>query len=94
MIKIKIKNHDQIVKNEKNWWISKIAPFFVDVEKRVEEAIVKEIRDIFRQKKIKAHIQITTEEEPANKNNKSKILSNSSKPSKTKVTKTSTKTNI
>jgi hypothetical protein len=62
VIKIKIKNVDQIVKNQRNWLISKIAPYFVDVEKRVEEAIVKQIREVFRAKKIRASITIVKEE--------------------------------
>jgi len=62
VIKIKIKNVDQIVKNERSWLISKIAPYFVDVEKKVEEAIVKQIREVFRAKKIRASITIVKEE--------------------------------
>ncbi len=43
MIKIEIKNHREIVKKERSRLISALAPFFVDVEQRVEEEIVKQI---------------------------------------------------
>ena len=58
MIKIKIKNIHEIVEQEKNWFISKMAPFFVDVEQKVEEAIVVQLKEVFNSKNIKAEIKI------------------------------------
>ena len=58
MIKIKIKNIHEIVEQEKNWFISKMAPFFVDVEQKVEEAIVAQLKEVFNSKNIKAEIKI------------------------------------
>lgn len=74
MIKIKIKNHKQIVANERSWLISKIAPIFVDLEQRVEEAIVHEIQEVFDRKNIKALIHIVREDEGRRKKEKSKIV--------------------
>ena len=58
MIKIKIKNVHEIVEQEQNWFISKMAPFFVDVEQKVEEAIVAQLKEVFNSKNIKAEIKI------------------------------------
>jgi hypothetical protein len=58
MITIKIINHKEIVKNERNWLLSKIAPFFVDVESRVEEALVEQLKEVFKEKNIQAVIEI------------------------------------
>lgn len=58
MITIKITNPKEIVKNERNWLLSKIAPFFVDVESRVEEALVEQLKEVFKEKNIQAVIEI------------------------------------
>lgn len=62
MIMIKINNVEEIVKNERNWLLSKIAPFFVDVESKVEEAIVEQLKDVFASKNIDAVITIVRED--------------------------------
>ncbi|MFQ5583044.1 MAG: hypothetical protein ACE5GL_01245 [Calditrichia bacterium] len=74
MIKIKIKNHKQIVASERSWLISKIAPIFVDLEQRVEEAIVQEIKNVFERKDIEAQFHIVREDGKRQKNKKSKIV--------------------
>ncbi len=58
MIKIKIHNIHEIVEQERSWLISKVAPFVVDVERKVEEAIVEQLQEVFLSKKIKAEICI------------------------------------
>ena len=62
MITIKITNAEEIVKNERHWIVSKIAPFFVDVESKVEEAIVEEIKEVFARRNIRAEIAIVRED--------------------------------
>ena len=43
MITIKITNAREIVESERNWFVAKMAPYFVDVQTRVEQEIAKEI---------------------------------------------------
>ncbi|KAA3616570.1 MAG: hypothetical protein DWQ05_12635 [Calditrichaeota bacterium] len=61
MIKIKIQNIDEIVQQEKSWLVSKVAPLVVDVERKVEEAIVKQLEEVFLEKNIIAEIRIEKE---------------------------------
>ena len=61
MIKIKINNIHEIVEQEKSWLVSKVAPFIVDVEQKVEEEIVKQLEEVFSSKNIKASIIIEKE---------------------------------
>lgn len=61
MIKIKIKNAEEIVEREKSWLISKVAPYFVDVESRVEQAIVAQLIEVFQAKNIIAEISVSKE---------------------------------
>ena len=61
MIKIKIHNIHEIVEQEKSWLISKVAPFVVDVERKVEETIVEQLEEVFLSKNIKASIIIEKE---------------------------------
>lgn len=58
MIIIKITNADEIVKNHRNWFISKIAPYFVDLEAEVEKAVAEQIQQVFAEKNIQAQIEI------------------------------------
>lgn len=62
MIKIKITNPEEIVKSERNWLLSKVAPYFVDVETKVEEAIVVQLKEVFAQRNIRAIIEIVPED--------------------------------
>ncbi len=52
MIKIKIHNIHEIVEQEKGRLVSKLAPFLVDVERKVEETIVEQLEDVFLSKNI------------------------------------------
>ncbi len=63
MIIIKITNADEIVKNHRNWFISRLAPYFMDVETRVEKAVAEQIKQIFAEKNIQAKITIVPENE-------------------------------
>ncbi len=63
MIIIKITNADEIVKNHRNWFISRIAPYFVDVEAEVEKAVVVQLRKVFAEKNIQAEIAVVPENE-------------------------------
>lgn len=63
MITIKITNAEEIVKNHRNWFISMIAPYLVNVETEVEKAIVKQIQEVFAQRNIQAEIAIIPENE-------------------------------
>ncbi|MGH1363666.1 MAG: hypothetical protein ACRBF0_08925 [Calditrichia bacterium] len=58
MIQIKIKNHRQILRKERSRLVSTLAPFFVDVEQRVEEEIVKQIQQVFESHNIEADFEI------------------------------------
>lgn len=66
MITIKIKNADEIVKNEKSWVISKIVPYFIDVQLKVEEAIVDQLKEEFISKNISAEFLIINDDEVRN----------------------------
>jgi len=58
MIQIKIKNHRQILRKERSRLVSTLAPFFVDVQQRVEEEIVSEIQQVFESRGIEADFEI------------------------------------
>lgn len=62
MIVIKITNARDIVRGKKGRFISNIAPLFVDLETKVEEAIVRQIEDVFKKNNIEAVITIVKEE--------------------------------
>jgi hypothetical protein len=62
MITIKITNAEEIVKNERNWLLSQIAPYFVNVENKVEEAIVIQLKEVFARRNIRADIEIVPED--------------------------------
>jgi len=63
MIRIKIKNHREIVRKERSRLVSALAPFFVDVEQRVEEEIVKQIEQVFKTRGIEADFEIVFDRE-------------------------------
>jgi len=61
MIKIKIKNPKKIIKNEKGWLASKIAPFVIDIDKKVESIIADELKKKLKERDIEAEISIEVE---------------------------------
>ena len=62
MITIRILNTKQIVEDEKGKLVSKIAPFFTNLETKVEEEIVRQIRKVFEERNIEAEISIVKED--------------------------------
>lgn len=63
MIQIKINNHREIVRKERSRLVSTLAPFFVDIEQRVEEEIVKQIEQVFKTRGIKADFEIVLDKD-------------------------------
>lgn len=63
MIIIKITNADEIVKNHHNWFISRIAPYFVNLQTEVEKAVAEQIKQVFAEKNIQAQIEIVPGDE-------------------------------
>lgn len=61
MIIIKLRNHHHIVAREKGRLVSTVAPFFVNVEDRVEREIVAQIQKIFDERDIEADITVVHE---------------------------------
>jgi hypothetical protein len=61
MITIRILNARQIVEKEKGKLVSRIAPYFVDLETRVEEEIAEQLKKVFEERNIRAEILITRE---------------------------------
>ncbi|MCB0293919.1 MAG: hypothetical protein KDI38_06785, partial [Calditrichaeota bacterium] len=61
MIVIKVKNAREIVAKRKGRFLSKIAPWFVDVERRVEEEIVRQLQSVFAEQDIQAVIEVVKE---------------------------------
>jgi len=62
MITIKITNAREIVERERNWFVAKLAPFFVDVQTRVEQEIAKEIEKSLVARKIQAVVSLVEED--------------------------------
>lgn len=62
MIIIRVKNVQEIVARRKGRLLSKIAPWFVDVERRVEEEIVRQLQAVFDEQDIRAVIKVVKED--------------------------------
>ena len=58
MITIKIKNAQQIIESQRGWFVARMAPHFIDVQKKVEEEVVKRLESIFVEKGIDAEISV------------------------------------
>ena len=58
MITIKITNAREIVERERSWLLAKLAPYFVDVQTRVEQEIAEEIKKSLHEKNIQAVIAV------------------------------------
>ena len=61
MITIRILNAREVVEKEKGKLVSRIAPFFTDLDRRVEEEIVKELKKSFAERNIDVEIEIVRE---------------------------------
>lgn len=62
MITIKIENARDIVEQEKGRLVSRVAPLFMNVEKKVEQMIVAELAKVFVERNIEARIEIHDED--------------------------------
>ena len=58
MIKIKITNSQELLRQKKSRLVARLAPYFMDVERKVEEIIVAKIEEVFRENDVKAVITI------------------------------------
>lgn len=64
MITIKIKNVREIVKAHRGPFAARFGSYFVDLQSEVEKEIVRQLQEVFAEKKIKAEIQIVPDQEP------------------------------
>jgi hypothetical protein len=62
MITIKITNAREIVERERDWFVAKLAPYFIDVQTRVEKEIAKEIEKSLDERKIQAVVSVVKED--------------------------------
>ncbi len=69
MIKIKITNYQELLQREKSRLVARLAPYFVDVERKVEEIIAAKIEEVFRENDVKAVITIE-KSSPGGKNHR------------------------
>jgi len=58
MIKITITNSQELLRRKKSRLVARLAPYFMDVERKVEEIIVAKIEEVFRENDVKAVITI------------------------------------
>jgi len=64
MIVIKVLNAEEVVSRERGRLLSKLAPLFVDVERRVEQEIVKQLQTVFEERRIQTDISIVEDNPP------------------------------
>lgn len=62
MITIKITNAQEIVERERNWFIAKLAPYFIDVQIKVEKEIAKEIKNSLEERNIQAVVSVVKDD--------------------------------
>ena len=58
MITIKITNAQEILEREKNWFIAKLAPCFVDVQLQIEKEIAKELEKSLETRNIETIVSV------------------------------------
>jgi hypothetical protein len=58
MITIKITNAQEILEREKNWFIAKLAPYFVDVQLQIEKEIAKELEKSLETRNIETIVSV------------------------------------
>lgn len=61
MITIKITNAREIFEKETNWFVSKFASRFLDVQTKIEEEIAKQIQKSLKEKNVQAIISVVKE---------------------------------
>lgn len=62
MITIKITNTREIVERERNWFIAKLAPYFIDLQSRVEKEIAKELEKSLQERNIQTIISVVKDD--------------------------------
>ncbi len=62
MITIKITNAREIVERERNWFIAKLAPYFIDLQSRVEKEIAKEIEKSLQERNIQTVVSVVNDD--------------------------------
>ncbi len=62
MITIRIENAEEIVKQEKGFFVSKLAPYFIDIQAKVEQAIAEEIRTALQEKNVEAEVVVVADQ--------------------------------
>jgi hypothetical protein len=62
MITIKITNAREIVERERNWLIAKLAPYFIDLQSRVEKEIAKEIEKSLQERNIQSVVSVVNDD--------------------------------
>ena len=58
MITIKITNAQEILEREKNWFIAKLVPYFVDVQLQIEKEIAKELEKSLETRNIETIVSV------------------------------------
>jgi hypothetical protein len=61
MITIKITNAQEILEREKNWFIAKLAPYFVDVQLQIEKEIAKELEKSLEARNIQTIVSVVSD---------------------------------
>jgi hypothetical protein len=62
MITIKILNAREIVARERSWLIAKLAPYFIDMQTRVEQEIAEEIKRSLQKQNIQAVVSVVKDD--------------------------------
>lgn len=62
MIIIKIKNAREIIAREKSWLVAQFAPYFIDLQARVDQAIAEEIKKSLQEQNIQAEVSVVKDE--------------------------------
>lgn len=65
MITIKIHNAREIIATEKGRLAARVGGLFIDLERKVEEEVVRQLHVVFSSKNIRAEIQIVNNDPPS-----------------------------
>lgn len=57
MIRIKITNVEAVVEKNKGWFVANVVGAFVDLEQRVEEIVIEQLREQFAREGVEAIIE-------------------------------------
>ncbi|MDQ3368490.1 MAG: hypothetical protein M3680_23940 [Myxococcota bacterium] len=57
MIRIKITNVEAVVEKNKGWFVANVVGAFVDLEQRVEEMVIEQLREQFAREGVEAIIE-------------------------------------